>query len=160
MPNKKRTIFDPVKVMAKRKRVLRAEQSEEEKSQEREANRIQHALRRKNEITEDRESRLQNKRERQGTLRATNWLYLQNEAYNYNYKQGYLNFPQINSGNMSVKCNFCHALKFEGETSGLCCSSGNVYLPELPELPATKKSNEWRSSKVERIPWPDQKIQL
>ncbi|GBM28047.1 hypothetical protein AVEN_27436-1 [Araneus ventricosus] len=31
---------------------------------------------------------------------------------------------------MSSKCTFCCALKFEAETSGLCCPNGKVSLPE------------------------------
>jgi len=34
-----------------------------------------------------------------------------------------------------VKGTFYHALMFEGEISGLCCSGGKVSLTELPKLP-------------------------
>jgi hypothetical protein len=39
-----------------------------------------------------------------------------------------------NIGSMTVKCNFCNALKFKGEPDGLCCQEGAVSLP-LPRLP-------------------------
>ncbi|GBN22034.1 hypothetical protein AVEN_87746-1 [Araneus ventricosus] len=41
---------------------------------------------------------------------------------------------------MSSKCTFCGVLKFEAETSGLCCSNGKDSLPELPQLPEPLKS--------------------
>lgn len=33
---------------------------------------------------------------------------------------------------MEIVCSYCGALKFKGETPGLCCLSGKVILPNLP----------------------------
>ncbi|GBO25852.1 hypothetical protein AVEN_210477-1 [Araneus ventricosus] len=90
--------------------------------------------------TFDARRRLQLEKVRQGTLRASNWLYLKDEALHYDPNLDYPNFPQIVIGSMSSKCTFCGALKFEAEASGLCCSNGKVSLPELPELPEPLKS--------------------
>ncbi|GBN36889.1 hypothetical protein AVEN_32255-1 [Araneus ventricosus] len=87
-----------------------------------------------------RRNRLQLERVRQGTLRASNWLYLKDEALHYDLNLDYSNFPQIVIGSMSSKCTICGALKFEAEASRLCCSNGKVSLPELPQLPEPLKS--------------------
>ncbi|GBN69278.1 hypothetical protein AVEN_240520-1, partial [Araneus ventricosus] len=76
---------------------------------------------------------LQLERVRQGSLKASNWLYLKDEALHYDPKLDYPNFPQIDIGSMSSKCTFSGALKFVEEASGLCCSNGKVSLPELPQ---------------------------
>ncbi|GBM08834.1 hypothetical protein AVEN_57393-1 [Araneus ventricosus] len=78
---------------------------------------------------------LQLERVRQDTLRASNCLYLKDEALHYDPDLVYPNFPQIVISSMSSKCTFCGALKFEAQTSGLCCSNGKFSLPELPQLP-------------------------
>ncbi|GBM88457.1 hypothetical protein AVEN_17499-1 [Araneus ventricosus] len=85
-------------------------------------------------------NRLQLERMRQGSLKASNWLHLKDEALHYDPNLDYPDFPQIVIGSMSSKCTFCGALKFEAEASGLCCSSGKVSLPELPQLPDPLKS--------------------
>ncbi|GBM40381.1 hypothetical protein AVEN_30468-1, partial [Araneus ventricosus] len=87
-----------------------------------------------------RRNRLQLERVRQGTLRASNWLYLKDEALHYGPNLDYPNFPQIVIRSMSSKCTFCGALKFEAEASGLCCFNGKVSLPELPQFPEPLKS--------------------
>ncbi|GBM40432.1 hypothetical protein AVEN_191984-1 [Araneus ventricosus] len=92
------------------------------------------------ETFDSRRNRLQLERVRQGTLRASNWLYLKDEALHYDPNLDYPNFPQIVIRSMSSKCTFCGALKFEAEASGLCCSNGKVSLPELPQLPEPLKS--------------------
>ncbi|GBM12238.1 hypothetical protein AVEN_37365-1 [Araneus ventricosus] len=87
-----------------------------------------------------RRNKLQLERMRQGSLRASNWLYLKDETFHYDPNFDYPNFPLIVIGSMSWKCPFCGAQKSEAETSGLCCSNGNVSLQELPQLPKPLKS--------------------
>ena len=36
---------------------------------------------------------------------------------------------------MSVKCQHCHARKFQQEPPGTCCANGKVVLPPLPAAP-------------------------
>ena len=40
-----------------------------------------------------------------------------------------------NVGSMTVQCEFCKALKWPGETEGLCCEKGKVKIPLLPKPP-------------------------
>ncbi|GBM36649.1 hypothetical protein AVEN_221925-1 [Araneus ventricosus] len=86
------------------------------------------------------DTRLQLEKWRQGTLRASNWFYLKDEAPHYDPNSDYPNFPQIAIGSMSSKCTICGALKFEAEASRLYCSNGKVSLTELPQLPEPLKS--------------------
>ena len=41
---------------------------------------------------------------------------------------------------MDVVCPHCSSIRFPGETPGICCSSGKINLPPLPELPQLLKS--------------------
>jgi hypothetical protein len=43
------------------------------------------------------------------------------------------------SGAMTVECPYCGALKFNGETTGMCCRNGKVQLAELAEPPQPLK---------------------
>ena len=61
-------------------------------------------------------------------------------AFKNDPESDFSNSPAIVIGCMSFKCGLCDALKFEGETPGLCCSGGKISLPELPELPEPLKS--------------------
>ena len=49
-------------------------------------------------------------------------------AFSYNKTINYRNI-----GNMNLKGNFCHALKWSKEPPGLCCSGGNVLLAEIAD---------------------------
>jgi len=46
----------------------------------------------------------------------------------------------VQIGTMSKICPYCKALKFNGETMGLCCASGKVKLPQLAATPEPLKT--------------------
>ena len=50
---------------------------------------------------------------------------------NFDYKSN----ENVSLGSMSIECQYCHALKFLGETPSLCCSKGKVRLPVIDEPP-------------------------
>lgn len=158
MPRKRRAVFNPTRIDTKKKKVSRENASEalkekeleadrrrkqtsfqnetiEEKSDRLEANRQRNIKSRQIETPDVTHVRLQIQRERQRKLRANNWLYLKEEAFHYDPSLEYMNFPQVLIGKMDNKCNFCGALKFKGETPGLCCSNGKVKLPNYDKLP-------------------------
>lgn len=54
-------------------------------------------------------------------------------AFNYNSENDYSAHARI--GVMTVRCKNCNALKFPGETPGMCCLSGQIKLPPLPSPP-------------------------
>ncbi|CAF1208240.1 unnamed protein product, partial [Didymodactylos carnosus] len=114
-------------------------ETDEQRMQRIESNSIAQQNRLSTETVQACQDRLQQQRVRQGTFRASNWTY-KDEAFNYDPDLNYSNFPQIVIGGMSVKRTYCDALKFKGETPGMCCFNGKISLPELPELLEPLKS--------------------
>ena len=113
----------------------RSDESNQQRELRLQTNALGNRYRRLAETVGVRRDRLELERVRQGSLRAANFLYLKDEAFHYDPTLDYANFPQVNIGRMLLECTFCGAFKFQGETLGLCCSSGKVSLPELPVLP-------------------------
>ena len=60
---------------------------------------------------------------------------LNRAAFKYACTIDYSTHPFVRIGPMEIMCDHCGALKFAGETPGLCCLSGKVKLPLLPSLP-------------------------
>lgn len=56
-------------------------------------------------------------------------------AFNYDKDCDYSNHPNVVIGPMSTVCLYCHALKFQKESPGMCCSNGKVKLSPLVEPP-------------------------
>ncbi len=56
---------------------------------------------------------------------------LENAAFNYDPETKYDHHPAVSVGRMDTICPFCRALKWKGETPGMCCSSGKVKLEPL-----------------------------
>ncbi|XP_050339716.1 uncharacterized protein LOC126766058 [Bactrocera neohumeralis] len=54
-------------------------------------------------------------------------------AFNYNFRNDYARHANI--GQMSVRCEYCDAAKFLGETAGMCCANGKVKLPPFETPP-------------------------
>lgn len=92
------------------------------------------------ETEEKRHSKLVTKREKHNENYNLPWKTKENAAFNYNPSVNYENDSCINIGSMSVVCNHCQALKWKGETSGMCCSNGKVKLDPLTEPPEPLKS--------------------
>ena len=60
---------------------------------------------------------------------------LKNAAFQYQSSIEYHLHPGIQIGTMNSKCSFCGALKWKGESPGMCCSSGKVKIPKLDQPP-------------------------
>ena len=65
---------------------------------------------------------------------------LLNEAFNYDCKFNYKEHTKVTIGQMNNVCKFCQALRFSGESNGLCCNNGKVILPEILSPPNPLKS--------------------
>jgi hypothetical protein len=97
--------------------------------------------RRSSETPQQTEARLADKRARDITRRAQRLpMDLKNAAFSYKPQLDYNMHPSVQIGNMEVVCTHCGALKWKGETPGLCCASGKVKLPPLPPPPEPLKS--------------------
>ncbi|AEE09607.1 putative DNA helicase [Cotesia vestalis bracovirus] len=60
---------------------------------------------------------------------------LNRAAFQYDCSNDYSLHPSVCIGQMDVVCEYCGALKFSGETPGLCCLNGKVKLPLLTPPP-------------------------
>lgn len=65
---------------------------------------------------------------------------LERVAFQYDCTIDYSELPCVSIGAMTVVCPHCYALKFPSETPGLCCMSGKVKLPPLPDPPEPLRS--------------------
>ncbi|GFY42112.1 uncharacterized protein TNIN_88801 [Trichonephila inaurata madagascariensis] len=63
------------------------------------------------------------------------WKEKENAAYSYNPSIDYKSDASHTLGPMSITCQFYSAMKFKGETPGLCCSGGKAEIvPYCPLL--------------------------
>lgn len=63
---------------------------------------------------------------------------MERAAFSYNSHTDYTEYSLI--GAMDVRCSHCNALKFVGETPGMCCSDGKVKLPVFESPPEPLRS--------------------
>ncbi|GFX34780.1 ATP-dependent DNA helicase PIF1 [Trichonephila clavipes] len=87
------------------------------------------------ESAEDQEERLECQRNVTHTSKMAIWKDKENFAYSYNPSIDYKSDASCTLGHMPITCQFCSAMKFKGETPGLCCSGGKVHLPVLRDPP-------------------------
>ena len=106
---------------------LRASQSQEQSEAARETARL--AMRNRRATLRD--EQLDNFRHTRRNLSSTD---LNRAAFRYDCSTDYCLHTSIHIGPMDVVCEYCGALKFSGETPGLCCLSGKVKMP-LMTLP-------------------------
>ena len=107
---------------------FRASQSQEQRDAARETARLAMRNRRAN----NRDQQVNNFRRIRRDLPSAD---LNRAAFRYNCSTDYCLHPSVCIGRMDVVCEYCGALKFSGETSGLCCLSGKVKLPLLTPSP-------------------------
>ncbi|GFX22687.1 uncharacterized protein TNCV_2994221 [Trichonephila clavipes] len=127
----------------------RSSESSDQREVRLETDRIRTNQIRSSERTELRERRLQNVRI--STARSRRTLHADlNLAFHYDSNNDYSLHPNVVIGKMDKICIYCSALKFKNETRGMCCASGKVKLPELhspPEPLSTFLSGVTRVSK-------------
>lgn len=61
-------------------------------------------------------------------------------AFDYDPSVDYCTDPNISIGSLSIKCSYCSALKWKGETAGFCCLNGKISLEPLCPPPEPLKS--------------------
>ncbi|GFW43563.1 ATP-dependent DNA helicase PIF1 [Trichonephila clavipes] len=87
------------------------------------------------ESSEDQEERLECQRNVTHPSKMAIWKDKENAAYSYNPSIDNKSDASSTLGPMSITCQFYSAMKFNGETPGLCCSCGKVHLPVLRDPP-------------------------
>jgi hypothetical protein len=95
---------------------------------------------RASEGSEQRQSRLDDQRQRQVASRSAQWKRLEGEAFRYNSATHYETYPEFVIGRMNEECSYCNALKWPGEAPGMCCSVGKVNLLPLNPPPEPLES--------------------
>jgi len=152
----KRAVIGRNTADAKRKRAQRAVETPEQREVRLESNRLRERQSRAVETPEQHEARLEQVRIKATTRRAAETpqqhenrlegnqlraaqsrqrIDFQLAAFNYDKDCDYSNHPNVVIGLMSTLCFYCHALKFQKESPGMCCSNGKVKLSSLVEPP-------------------------
>ncbi|XP_044597579.1 uncharacterized protein LOC123274154 [Cotesia glomerata] len=117
---------------------IRRNESDTQRSERLLADAQQHEINRHLETEEEHEQRLALDRNRQIQRQKLFWKDKINSGYSYNPLIDYKKESYI--GQMSIICPDCKALKFKGESKGLCCSSGKVTLDPVVDPPEPIKS--------------------
>ena len=124
------------------KKRKRAEESQEQQEIRLAADRESKKRKRAEELQEQQEIRLAADRESKKRKRAEESE--QSESYRlafrYNPVDDYSLSRCVQIGTMSKICPYCKALKFNGETMGMCCASGKAKLPLLAAPPEPLKT--------------------
>ncbi|XP_043259365.1 uncharacterized protein LOC122403185 [Colletes gigas] len=111
---------------------IRAQQTEEQQQAVIDSRRLAQQSRRVNQcenfLVQSRRINTENRQQRRSAGNAN----LLRVAFRYDCAFNYRSLPVVQIGSMVVVCPHCNALKFPGETPGLCCLSGKVKLPTLP----------------------------
>ncbi|GFT19643.1 uncharacterized protein NPIL_659171 [Nephila pilipes] len=135
MPNRKSNLGRNTR-KAKSVRRLIAHQTEEERASGNEQSRQRMAPIRAEEAAEEHNRLQMAERRQQGkAYQLYNLL-----AFRYNPGEDYNLSRHVLIGTMTVVCPYCKALKFSGETKGMCCAAGKIKLPQLREPPELLKT--------------------
>ncbi|XP_018794206.1 PREDICTED: uncharacterized protein LOC108972160 [Bactrocera latifrons] len=78
---------------------------------------------------------------RQQSRRSTGAINYERLAFRYEPTVDYAGDESVNIGTMTYICQYCNALKFLLEPSGLCCANGKVKLPQLTTPPEPLNSS-------------------
>ena len=120
-----------------------AEESQEQRENRLAAQRDNSKRKRAEESQEQRENRLAAQRDNAKRKRAE-----ESQEQRQNYRLAFRYSPVddyslsrcVQIGTMSKICPYSKALKFNGETMGMCCASGKVKLPQLAAPPEPLKT--------------------
>ncbi|GFS76651.1 ATP-dependent DNA helicase PIF1 [Trichonephila clavipes] len=123
---------EPNRLRMARLRVLETEQEQETRKK---SNRLQMMQGRISETVEDREGKFEYQRNVTRFSRTDIWKDKEKAAYSYNPSINYKSDASCILGPISITCQFCSAMKYQGEAPGLCSSGEKVHLPMLRDSP-------------------------
>ena len=98
-------------------------------------NRSQMTFSRAAECMQQRTTRQQTNCSQMARARSLPWVDKKKAAFNYDSTIDYAADASVAIGAMSFKCGHCAALKWKGESPGMCCNNGRVNLPPLQVPP-------------------------
>ena len=67
-------------------------------------------------------------------------MILERAAFHYDHKIDYCAETSVKIVEMTIICQYCKALKYSGEFTGLCCAGGKVKLSQLIQPPDQLRS--------------------
>ncbi|UYV67668.1 hypothetical protein LAZ67_5001525, partial [Cordylochernes scorpioides] len=138
------------KLIESERSTSRAAATPEQRDTRREIERIRASTSRAAATPEERDARHEAQRSCQARSRTR--IALKKAAFNYDKQYDYKMHQDLVIGPMDKLCLHCHALMFQKETPGMCCSNGKVNLPPMVEPPqplltyvagATRKSKHF-----------------
>lgn len=118
----------------------RASQTEEERTQRLDANRVRISqsrdtmtphLRLQSGSTRTTEGNRRHNVQRRTNRNSNTGVQYERLAFRYDSGVDYATDRSVDFGTMSIVCQHCNALRFRCEPPGLCCASGKVKLPQL-----------------------------
>ena len=112
---------------------VRDRETEEERRQRLEANRIRISQARYTTTSE--EPIASTSRARQQNIRSNVTITYERLAFRYDATVDYAGDKSVDFGTISIICQYCNALRFQLEPQGLCCANGKVKLPQLTTPP-------------------------
>ena len=116
----------------------RASEGDEQQAVRRSRNTSGTALSRSTETPQERRATLDGNSQRRDNIRGVtcpNKQFWFRKAFQYEAEVNYSMRGDIQIVEMRFTCQFCRALKWGGESPGMCCSNGKVNLPSLEEPP-------------------------
>ena len=113
----------------------RATESTQQRTTRQHANRTQLTFSRAAECMQQRTTRQQTNCSQMARARSLPWIDKKKAAFNYDSTIDYAADASVAIGAMSFKCGHCAALKWKGESPGMCCNNGRVNLPPLQVPP-------------------------
>lgn len=131
MPPKRQQIGRQTPKARKKRAILAASESQEQREARQEAVRTRNAQSRSSESQEHRGARHEADRIRTARSRRTVYAELKNGGFHNDAIYDYSTHPSVVIRKMDTVCVHCGALKFKNEAPGMCCASGKVKLPIL-----------------------------
>jgi len=134
MPPKKRSSLGRSTSASRKMASSRAAETDEQTSVRLDVQRGRQTASRAAENEEQGQARRESDRVRRSKSRAVQRKFMEREAFHYDPTKSYDSHPLLCIGSMSRHCPYCDALRWPGESGGMCCSNGKVVLPML-QLP-------------------------
>ncbi|GFQ77292.1 hypothetical protein TNCT_52571 [Trichonephila clavata] len=118
-----------------RQNASRAAETPEQRLSRLQENQVHHRVARATETPIQHVARLLGLRKQRNVAITLKWKAQIHDCFMYNPRYDYESNNLNDIGRMSNVCLKCSALKWKGETPGMCCSSGKVKLPPILKPP-------------------------
>ncbi|GFQ64785.1 ATP-dependent DNA helicase [Trichonephila clavata] len=118
-----------------RQNASREAETPEQRQSRLDEDQVRHRVARAAETPVQHVARLLDLRKQRNIAITLKWKAQMHDGFMYNPRNDYESNNLLDIGRMSNVCLKCSALKWKGETPGMCCSSGKVKLPPILKPP-------------------------